>query len=713
MRNRVHLLLLVGLSAAVFLWIGTAARANTVATASAVTPGAIRADATINHIGVLWEVSGDSDLDSTMTLEFRPQGSATWQPGAPAMRAYPTIRVNDDPLDLNYWAASALFLEADTTYELRLTLNDPDGGGQTQTVTTTTRDWPQPNPTGRQLYVVPGSGGGDGSQGNPFKGLQAAADQAQPGDTYYIASGTYAAFNLVRGGSEGQPVSFVGPNDGTAIIDGAGTDRGVITLGVFDETIGHIIIQGVTIQDGGWGIDAQNTQHIYIHHNTIQDVDFGIYNRRQNGWELNQVVCDNVITGRTAWPGSGIPGERGIDLRGTGHIVCHNEVQNFGDCISVQPFTGPSYGNDVYGNDVSYCVDDGIEIDYNQANVRVWRNRVMNARMGVSLQPIRGGPAYVIRNELFNLESVPFKMHNYTTGFIVAHNTAAKNGNGHGDNGSMWRNAIFRNNLILGTRYAFEFITVPDEGFRDFDYNGWGTTRPGSQPFFKWDNVRYDRISDLPAGVEDHGVAAAFADLTNAALPADWDVVAVPGSRDLRLVNGSNMINAGTELDNLNDGFIVNGLPDLGAFEWGEPLPLYGPRALTADLSGSTKMASQAEADQGEVVTYTVTIQNSGVPLTETVFVSDTLPAELTYMPGSMSASLGTINDANPPLLTWSGQPGDVPLVTITYAATVTSADRSWVTNTALIDAGTAGQVTPKAVVLINGQAVFLPVVRR
>ena len=62
--------------------------------------------------------------------------------------------------------------------------------------------------------------------------------------------------------------------------------------------------------------------------------------------------------------------------------------------------------------------DDGIEIDANRANVRVWRNRVMNARMGVSVQPTRGGPTYIVRNEFFNLESVPIKMHNQTTGFF-------------------------------------------------------------------------------------------------------------------------------------------------------------------------------------------------------------------------------------------------------------------------------------------------------
>ncbi len=552
--------------------------------ADAVVPGEIVVVTTFEHAGALWWIEGDDDLDSAMSLEYRPAGADAWQLGAPAMRAYPTIYVDDrdpGPLGLNYWAASALFLEPGRSYELRLTLTDPDGGSETRTLTATTRTEPQPDPAGRRLYVVPGSGGGDGSAGDPFQGLQAAADAAQPGDLFHVAAGTYAPFQILAGGSAGHPIAFVGPGAGTAIVDGGGTDRGVVTVGNYDRTIGHVIVEGLTIQNGAWGVDAQHSRDIVVRRNTIRDVDFGVYNRRGDGLEGNQTVCDNVIEGRTPWPGSGIPSERGIDLRGDGNVVCHNSVRNFGDCVSVQPFTGPSYGNDVYGNDAAYCVDDGIEIDYNQANARVWRNRVTNARMGVSVQPIRGGPAYIFRNEFFNLESVPIKMHNATTGFYVAHNTGAKHGNGHGDNGAMWRNAVFRNNLFLGTRYAFEFTTVADEGFRDFDYGAWGTTLEESgpdAPRFKWDNVRYDRITDLPAGVEDHGIEAAFEHLVSAALPASWDTAAEPGSRDLRLVAGAPEIDAGAALPNLNDSFVSDGHPDAGAFEYSQPLPEYGPR---------------------------------------------------------------------------------------------------------------------------------------
>jgi hypothetical protein len=530
-----------------------------------------------------------------MTLEFRPSGMSEWHPAAMAVRAYPTLIVNGSPLGLNYWGASAMFLESGTSYDLRLTLTDPDGGGTTRTTTGTTRRGMTPSATGRVLYVEPGNGGGTGTIDNPIGGLQAAANMVQPGDTVIATPGMYEPFQVMTSGTATQPISFIATPHPNVVIDGANTDRGVVTIGNHDRDTSHILLSGFTIQNGHWGIDAQNTQDLAIIGNAIRDVDFGVYNRRGNATEARQEVCDNSITGRTSWPQAGIPSERGIDLRGTGNVVCHNTVRYFADCVSIQPSTGPSYGNDVYGNDAAFCVDDGIEIDYNQANARVWGNRVTNARMGVSVQPIAGGPAYIIRNEFFNLESVPIKMHNDTTGFVVAHNTGVKVGDGHGDNGAMWRNATFRNNVFIGTRYAFEFTTIPDEGFRDFDYNAWGTTReigPGG-PWFKWDNVRYDRIGDLPNGVEDHGVEVGLLDLVGASLPANWDVGVEPGSADLRPASGSAAIHGGTPLANLNDGVTIVGAPDMGAFEYGFALPAYGPRL---DVAGSRFVDVPADA---------------------------------------------------------------------------------------------------------------------
>jgi hypothetical protein len=569
--------------------LGVLLAAAGVQAADPVVAGASRVDATFQNLGVRWTISGDDDADSTFLLEFREQGTATWRSAAPPMRARPGLIVDGAPLGTNYWAASAMFLEPGKTYDLRLTLWDPDGGGETRTLSGTTRVEPRPSPAGRTLYVVPGAGGGSGSPGSPFQGLQAAANAAQPGDTFHVAAGTYAAFQIATSGSPGQPISFLGPGSGLAVVDGSGTTRGVVTVGTDSSApVSHVALEGLVIQNGTWGFDAQHSSEISIRYNTIRDVDFGVINRRDSDLERNQTVCHNVIEGRTAWPGAGIPSARGIDLRGHGNVVCHNRVRNFGDCVSVQPLSGPSYGNDVFGNDLAFCVDDGIEIDYNESNVRVWRNRVYNARMGVSVQPISGGPAYVLRNELFNLEDKPLKLHNSPVGLVIVHNTGVRNENAFFDAGSsIWRNALLRNNLFLGTDYAFEFVTVATDGFRDLDYDAWGTTRAGTagEPHFKWDGVRYDDLADLQAGtvgVEDHGVAAAFGDLVLPTLPPSWDVAVDPDSRDLRLASGAPEIDAGAVLPNLNDAFGIVGAPDMGAFESGAPPPSYGPQALGA-----------------------------------------------------------------------------------------------------------------------------------
>ncbi|MFC2177225.1 right-handed parallel beta-helix repeat-containing protein [Actinomycetota bacterium] len=559
----------------------TASCATTVpAGARVAAMAAARVDPTYEHFGFEWKMAGDTDHDSWLFLEYRAVGADRWLPAAPSMRAYPGAIVNGAPLGLNHHAASAMFLRPGTRYEVRATVTDPDGGAATiRRVVRTRRQWYRSGGTIR--YVVPGSGGGAGTAGDPYRGLQAAADAARPGDIFEVGAGTYAPFEITTSGTAAEPIRFFGSASGfgTAVIDGAGTDRGVVTIGTFDATTSWIVLHSFVIEDGRWGVDAQNTRNIWVTHNTIRDVDDGVINRRGNAWERNQTVCDNTIRGRTPWPGQGIPGERGIDLRGWGNVVCHNDVADFGDCVSVQPFTGPSFGNDVSGNYAHRCVDDGIEVDYNQRNVRVYDNRVFNARMGVSIQPVAGGPAYIYRNELFNTESKPIKMHNQPSGFFIVNNTGAQNGNAFTGQAG-WQNSVLRNNIFLGTRYAFEFTSSSPGGFRDLDYGGWATTRaidPGG-PWFKWDNVRYDRIGDLPAGVEPHGLGLTFAALVDAALPVSWDVEVDPATRDLTLAVDSRAINRGVWVPNLGDRAEVNGRVDLGAHEQGAADPVYGPR---------------------------------------------------------------------------------------------------------------------------------------
>ncbi len=552
-----------------------------------VNQGEIRVDSTFHNISILSNIKGDANLNSSFRIEYRPSAGGSWKPGAMPMRVYPKLEVEGEPMGGNYWAGSAMFLEPGTEYELKLTLTDPDGGDTTKIIKARTKKEQQPLQSGTKYHVNPGSGGGAGTSADPFKGLQEAVKHAKAGDIFQIAPGTYKPFTIKVSGKEGSPIVFTGPNDKSAVVDGANTSEGIITIGDYEGTYGYIIIENLTIKNGNWGVDAQNAHDISFRNNVVRDVNWGYTNRRENGAEHDQTVCDNVFIGRTSWPASDVPDERGINIIGNNNIVCHNKISYFGDGISTdaEPYK-VSYSFDIYGNDISFCVDDLIEADGTVSNTRIWRNRLYNGRMGVSLAPVFGGPCYVFRNELFNIEDgdgsfSTYKMNRSPSGLIIVHNTAVKMGRGiTGPSG--WQNTYFRNNVLLATHYVFELYELASGSkMDDWDYNAYASSRPAGEAWFKWNNVRYANLAELRAGakIESHGVSIAFSDLLNAKLPPKFEAGAVPGERNLALKPGSNAIDSGEVLPNINDPFVSDGSPDCGAFEHGQPMPSYGPRS--------------------------------------------------------------------------------------------------------------------------------------
>ncbi len=89
------------------------------------------------------------------------------------------------------------------------------------------------------------------------------------------------------------------------------------------------------------------------------------------------------------------------------------------------------------------------------------------------------------------------------------------------------------------------------------------------------------------------------------------------------------------------------------------------------NLSTSTKSSFPPHADPGETVTYTIQLKNTGGSLSQTYFLTDTVPAGLTYVPGSLAATSGTVNASNAPTLRWQGPFTPAQTVTITYRVTV------------------------------------------
>jgi hypothetical protein len=215
--------------------------------------------------------------------------------------------------------------------------------------------------------------------------------------------------------------------------------------------------------------------------------------------------------------------------------------------------------------------------------------------MGVSSQPSLGGPAYVIRNVMYNIVHSAYKFVRDSTGNIVLHNTVVRNGHGpesKSRSGEVsMHDCIFRNNLSLnggetavyggtkrweiGAGAAVYFPFADDSS--SFDYNGYGSE---GRPFRGQIGQRhFDSVESMRAlGIEPHGVPVGldiFAQTVAIPEPAlrEWN------PPDLRLKPGSAAIDAGVALANINDGH-AGRAPDLGAYEAGEALPVYGPRPV-------------------------------------------------------------------------------------------------------------------------------------
>lgn len=537
---------------------------------------------TYEHIAVHANIEGDDNTNSTFEIEYRLTGEQAYKSGAISMRATPGMIVNGSSLDMNFHAGSVMHLLPNSSYDLRITIVDVDGGSQVIEHTLMTKKFPTKSDAENVKYVIPGNGGGDGSISNPFKGLQTAVDNVIPGCILEVADGTYSPVSMSTSGTEAEPILIKSTSLHGAVINGNNTSQGIITLGTAIDSIRYIIIDGFEIKNGKWAIDAQNTQYLTVRNNKLNDVDYGFYNRRENGWEHDQYIHNNEFVGRTQWPqlDGSIPSERGIDIRGNANVVSHNSISDFGDGISTDgPASQMSYALDIHDNFITRVVDDIIEVDGTISNTRVYRNYGINGRMGVSVAPIYGGPTYVFRNVLYNLESSAFKMNNQTAGLVILNNSIAKSDRGLTSSAG-WQNTIFKNNAVLSGHYVMEEYGLVAESSDDWDNNAYFSQRSGTSvgPWFKWDNVKYNNIAAIVASgiTEANSMATSYSDFMSMGVPSNYGTEATTSSFNFELATNSSLINAGETFDNIFDNDIQGGTVDIGALEVGNVLPSYG-----------------------------------------------------------------------------------------------------------------------------------------
>jgi hypothetical protein len=577
----------------VFACAGVAGLPGIATAADPITIVDVRADrSTVHTAGVQVLTSDDDNRNATISVRVRELGQTEWKDAPPLFRVWPETVGIPVPEQL---AGSIFDLAPATTYEVELHVVDPDGVDETMTVMVSTRAVPS-DPATPNLVAV-----SDASE------LSAALAAAGPGDIIELAPGTYAgAFSIHASGTAENPIVIRGEDAAGVLLDGNGCS-GCNVLEVYGSWV-HVENLSIAHAIRALRFQGEGATGNVVRHVSIEDVVHGIGSRQD---QTDFYVCDNEIRGRLAWPwvyddnaGSHWD-DRGVDLNGDGHVVCHNLIEGFGD-----PILNGQEGFrtlDVYGNDIRDCFD-GIEVDRGTGNVRVFRNRWVNVHSAISIQPIHGGPVYVVRNELINVVGEQIKMKatgGEPSGSIVAHNTFVSPSRslnlqtpitGH--------NFSIENNLFVGPAQLSSNRTVEWTGGVNggvFDYNGY---HPDGGCWFGsvgGTNRLYDSFAaaQVSGEVETNGVL-----LTEPIFAADIvgapDGMVAASAVALDLADGSNAIDAGRVLPGIGDVFTGAG-PDLGARELGCGSPQYGPRDPSDDtVTAAVNCQSEGPDDGGD-----------------------------------------------------------------------------------------------------------------
>ena len=129
------------------------------------------------------------------------------------------------------------------------------------------------------------------------------------------------------------------------------------------------------------------------------------------------------------------------------------------------------------------------------------------------------------------------------------------------------------------------------------------------------------------------------------------------------------------------------------------------------DMAGKVKKTAQpAAVQQGQSVTYRLSVVGSGRTLT----LTDNLPAAVSA-PGTIGVVGGgtAVYQSGNHRVVWTGSIAAGQVATITFPVTVTAALPLAIVNQVLLIDPVLGSSTAQAVVIANGQSIFLPIVLR
>ncbi len=447
--------------------------------------------------------------------------------------------------------------------------------------------------------------------------------------------GTYY---LTASGTPEKPIVIKSAGDGEVIFDGDGCQNLFNLMGGNYNYFEGVTVRNTNVAFLLGIKNIAGSSGFTLKHSRLENIGRGV----EDDWSgsKNFYIADNVFIGRhdptklqswwtpdvwSKFPGYPAPitSEYAIKIYGQGHVVAYNYVANWHDGIDIATYGDPDGVNDgthggpkeelrdrvpvaidFYNNDIYNMADNCIEADGSAHNIRVFRNRCFNEAGGAfSAQPIFGGPLYFYQNVAYdNTTGGPLKLIDTPAGVLIYQNTFFGQGRLMGPAS----NVHFLNNLILGDGWAnpvFNLRTYTN--YSNSDYNGF-YPNPGAANSFEWTSPDFATSADFVGKLvtrnfgtlkeyqdatrqDQHSVLVDYRIFAKAEPPDKNDPQHLYNPEDfyfqLQPVLGgfeigqfaNPAIDAGILLPTINDDF-TGKAPDLGAYEFGRPIPHYGPR---------------------------------------------------------------------------------------------------------------------------------------
>lgn len=540
---------------------------------------ALATAATYESISVVWGPTGGVATDPC-SVQYRVYGSSTWQDG---------LDLWFDERSPAQYRGSIVGLQPGTKYEVKATL----ASGTTQTMTRDTMVDPANLPIGTVVTLPTTSSTTlnitSGGTANAYKLYQPASGQSATIDVAKLANTCItinAAYVIVRG------VTCVG-----ALHHG-------IQLG---SSASHVIIEDCDIS--AWGtVDTDPNGHGFG-----TPYDSGVYSAASSAYyvTIQRNYIHHPSTDSNSWhelhrnPTYHPDGPQGItfyDANGGNHVLRYNVITSdsthmFNDGMGGNNNFGtggfPGQNSDVYGNIVTHCWDNPLEIEGGGRNIRVWGNYIDDSYKPIGVTTCNMGPLYVFRNvanRMLKAADGAFdstsmikagSSSSYGDGRIyLFHNTMLQQPDGSGGTlggvtgiegrADATTTSLVSLNNIWFTRQStdgaiYERPSAPSSGFKvslyDYDlYNGTLNTTSTITP-------------------EVNGIHASPAfDSANGDMYDPFQ-----GTLKFWLQSGTNGSNAGVRIKNFNDLY-TGTAPDMGASESGVAMEF----GLNAYLSGGS-----------------------------------------------------------------------------------------------------------------------------